>query len=330
MSAERDIGYELRKNENYWKQGQPYLDGINIQLILEEATRVAAFKSGRLDDLTDGMPTGRIARDQLLKEISDQVNFYQWRSVSGLGNGMLFNTAKKPYSDMKVRKAVMMGIDWRGIEKVALENDSCVGSFMPPGGGWGMSCEDVAKLKGYRTPTAEDKAEAKKLLAEAGYGSGFETTVLTGYSSNLDRISQLVQPMLAEIGIKVNLRNLERTAYYSAMTNGDFEMNSMGAIASLNDPNDHIATWIICSGGRNYGKFCDPKVEDMFKQMSRELNPEKRKQMFRELDQYLLDQVPMVNTHAGGNGANRKYVKGFIPMGGRHSQMLWETVWLDK
>ena len=337
VKGKREVSWHLEKHQDYWKkdsQGRqlPYLDGIDTYVIVEDASRAAGFESGQLDTVAYGAPAQE-ELEGILKRMGDKVVEHKYTSVGGLGNGMYFNVAKKPYSDVRVRKAIAMAINWRAVEQNVHGGRNCIGGYMPAQGLWGISCAEVAKMKGYGSATAEDKAEAKRLLAEAGYPNGFEANMLMGYGPTNDQMHQMYQPMLAEIGVKVNLRPLERTAYYNAMTTGDFEMNSMGAIASIDDPNDHLGTWVICAGGRNYGQFCDPKVEDLFKQQARELDFEKRKKIYRELELYLLDQIPLVNYWATGTAigtVSRSYFKGWLPMGGRHTQQLLDTAWLDK
>ncbi len=338
VKGKREVSWHHEKNQDYWKKDSegrqlPYLDGMDTYMLIEEASRVAAFESGQLD--TFGV-SGQLAEEQKVKIINrmgDKVAEYKAAGVGGLGNYMYFNVSRKPYDDARVRKAITLGINWRVVEKVASLGNSCVGGYMPPQGNWGISCEKVAKMKGYGAATDADKVEAKRILAEAGYPNGFEATMLLGYGASTDQLAQIYQPMLAEIGIKVNFRPLERTAYYSAMTTADFEMNPMGAIAAIDDPNDHLGTWVICAGGRNYGKYCDPKTEDLFKQQAREMDQEKRKKLFRDLEIYLLEQSPLVNSWATGTAygfLSRSYVKGWLPMGGWHTQQLWDTAWLDK
>ncbi len=337
IKGKREVSWHLDKNNDYWKKDAggrqlPYLEGIDNYVMIEEAAAGAAFESGQLDTTVDAQLSDERLQE-ILHRMGDKVAEYKQASVGGLGGVLYFNVNRKPYDDLRVRKAIMMSIDWRGIEKVVYQGRSCIGGYMPPQGEWGISCGEVAKMKGYGSATDADKAEAKKLLAEAGYPNGFEANMLMGYGPTNDQLHQMYQPMLAEIGIKVNLRPLERTAYYNAMTTGDFEMNSMGAIASIDDPNDHIVTWVICAGGRNYGQFCDPKVEEMFKAQAREMDFEKRKKLYRDLELYLLEQSPLVNSWNTGLGIgilNRTYLKGWLPMGGRHTQQLWDTAWIDK
>ena len=102
------------------------------------------------------------------------------------------------------------------------------------------------------------------------------------------------------------------------------------AQAAADDPNDHISQWIICAGGRNYGKYCDQKVEDLFKRQAGELDFEKRKKIYKEMEEYLLDQAPLMNYWSKSYAMSRAYLRGWLPMGGNHTNMLYETAWLDK
>ncbi|GEM_PF-376896 len=339
VKGERAVSWHLVKNENYWKkdaQGRPlpYLDGMDIFIMKEESSRVAAFRAGQLESLADAMP-GVPGMKAMMKEMGDRIVTFRYYSPSGQPGGLQFNTTKKPFDDVRVRKAIVMGIDWPLVLEKALEYDNvgteaCISSPMLSFGEWGIPCEKMMQRTEYKNKTDKELAEAKKILADAGYPNGIDVSILSGYGVTYDNAVQMWQPMLERIGVRVKIKPLERTAYYTAMTTGDFDFNPMGLLASLDDPNDHFSIMWTCGAGRNYGKFCDQKVDQLYYAQAKEMDDAKRKNMVMELQEYTLNQFAMVSTTGPGYASNMAYLKGWLPMGGRHTQFLWETAWLDK
>lgn len=326
--ADRNIGYKYVKNQDYWDRPKPYLEGMEYTVVLEETGRVAAFRSGQTDVLINASvsaPQQKVAE----RELGDKI---QITNRPGIGFfSLVFNTTKKPFNDVRVRKAVTLAIDHPAVNKIAFDGTGCAGGPLAPGGSWGFSCEEMAKRPGYRTPTPEDIAEAKKLLSDAGYPNGFSTIIQNGYSASVDNTNQLLIEMLKPIGINASIKSLERTAFYASMDNKEFEMTGMGNVGAIDDPNDYIATWYICGGGRNYQSFCDKEADALYDKQAGELNPAKRKEIVKQLQERIIEQMPIqiLNWTASWD-AWYKYVKGVNPQVSYMSHLKRDTTWLDK
>ena len=328
VEADRNIGYKLVKNQDYWDKPKPYLDGLEYTVVIEETGRVAAFRTGQTDvaiNASISVPQQKVIE----RELGDKIIA---RSTPGMGFfTLVFNTTKKPFNDIKVRKAVALAVDDQAISKIAFDGAGCPGGPLAPGGSWGFTCEEMAKRPGYRTPTPEDIAEAKRLLAEAGYQNGFNTQVQNGYSAQVDRANELMIEMLKPIGINATIRSLERTAFYASVDNKDFEVTGMGNVGAIDDPNDYIATWYVCNAGRNYQGFCDKTIDELFEKQAGELNPAKRKEIVNQLQERIIDQMPaQVFNWSVSWEAWYKYVKGINPQVTYMSHLKRDTTWLDK
>ena len=329
VKADRNVGYTLEKNKEYYLKDKPYLDGIEFTVVLEESSRVAAVRTNAVDCVC-GTSLSKPSYESLEKAMGDKVVYRT--GIPGISfSSIQLNNKVKPFDDPRVRKAISMIIDRPTIVKIAADGDGDMGSYMPPKGQWGIPSEEMAKRPGFHTPTSQDIEAAKKLLADAGYPNGIEIVSNNGYGTAQDRTNELLVEMLKPLGVKLNIRQLERTAYYAALDNRDFQMAPMGHAHSIDDPNDHIATYLISGGGRNYSQFSDPKVDAMYKEQARTLDPEKRKQIVRDLENYLLEQMPFLvtNWNAGGRDMWYKYVKGYNPMSS-FTAFRKENVWLDK
>ena len=160
---------ELERNPDYFVPDRPYLDGIRYTIIRERGTRLAALQAGRLDAfvplemtkaMADAAKSG--APSLVITEIGQ----------NGSDN-VLLNHKRAPFDNALVRRAVNFALDRRSYVKSVRQDGAVIGAaLMPkPMGFWGLGEPDLRNLAGYRDP-ARDKAEAKRLLAEAGYGPG--------------------------------------------------------------------------------------------------------------------------------------------------------------
>ncbi|MBI4636808.1 MAG: peptide ABC transporter substrate-binding protein [Candidatus Rokubacteria bacterium] len=160
---------EYVKNPDYFVKGRPYLDGLKYVVIAERGTRTAALQAGRLDVSFPGETTVSIA-EQLKAGVPRMVFIDTGQNVN---DNLLLNTKKPPFDNPKVRRAISMAIDRRAYVKAVHQGSAIVGASLAPKpyGVWGLLEKDLNQLPGYGKP-AEDKARAKKLLAEAGFASG--------------------------------------------------------------------------------------------------------------------------------------------------------------
>ncbi len=329
VKADRNVGYSMVKNADYYLEDRPYLDGLEYTVVVEESGRAAAVRVNAVDCIC-AVGLSDPSFDSLVKTLGNKVKYRT--DLPGLSfSSIQMNNKAKPFDDPRVRKAISMGLDRPTVVRIAADGSGSMGAFMPPNGDWGISSEDMAKRPGFHSPTPQDIQEAKKLLADAGYPNGFDIVSNNGYGDTQDRTNQLLIEMLKPMGIKLTIRQLERTSYYAALDNRDFQMAPMGHAHVLDDPNDHIATYYITEGGRNYSQFSDPKVDAMYKEQSRTMDPEKRKKIVRELQEYMLEQMPFIVVSWSDQRRDLwyPYVKGYNPTS-VYTAFRRETVWLDK
>ena len=219
------------RNDNYWR-GTPPLDGISWKVVPDADTMRMMFESGELDLFDcDYAPT------QITYFMNEPK--YQDNIVSGPRVGIYyytFNQNIEPFDDVRVRKAVQMAIDRQGILDALFDGQGEVLSgIMPPG------------LVGYNPDLPEipyDPEAAKALLAEAGYPDGFEMTI-TQESNSPDTLArnELVQAMLAEVGIKVIIDQVDEATWYAVRAEGELPMYTTSWSADYNDPDNFFYTF---------------------------------------------------------------------------------------
>ena len=207
------------RNDNYWIEGLPYLDGIKITIIKDDNTRLSAMSNGEIDLIATNSSTLAEKLDQL-----SGINMISADSAAAKGYYYIavdsYNEDKPTY-DVRVRQAIMYGVDrnssvpaitsgyYEAINQLALE-----GSY--------AYLEDDQLYSTYDY----DPEKAKELLTEAGYPNGFDTMHHSRSGGLYEAIAVTMQSYLKEIGINMDITVMGDSATVSRLTSG----NSNGEI----------------------------------------------------------------------------------------------------
>ena len=163
-----EIGQSMKgeRNPDYYHKGLPYLDGFTAIFAPKQSVIIDAIRADRASNEFRGLPPS--ARDQLVKELGDKITVQtgDWNCV----NMITANHKKKPFDDVRVRRALALAIDqWHGAPMLAkIANVRTVGGVVFPGSPLAASKEELEKIAGYWPDIEKSRAEARRLLKEAG------------------------------------------------------------------------------------------------------------------------------------------------------------------
>jgi dipeptide transport system substrate-binding protein len=241
----------------------------------------------------------------------------------GLNVGYLaYNTTKKPFDDVRVRKAINMSIDKKAIvSAVYLSTGIPATNPIPPG------------LWSYNKSVKDDAfnpTEAKKLLAAAGYPNGFTTDlwampVQRPYNPNAKRIAELMQADLAKVGVKAEIKSFEWGEYRKRMQSGEHQMGMLGWTGDNGDPDNFLNTLLGCSSaktnGSNVAKFCYQPFEDLVQKAKVVSDVKERTKLYEKAQVIFKEQAPWFTiAHAVQLKPVRKEVVDFkLSPFGRHT-----------
>ena len=332
-SHERGVVIEVRRFDEYWKVDErgnqlPYLDGVDIFITGRDSAAVqAAMRTGRLD--TGGRGRGVYVGPDMIPSYEESLgdSFWLQEIPGGIGEDLGFNTLRPPFEDVRVRRAVHLWVDrYSAIESLGqgygvpqcLMNDTA----------W---CnEDYLTWPGYNRETKEaDRAEAKRLLAEAGYPDGLKFTI-TG-PRNRSVGLEWWSGALAGSGFEVEFEFLEVAASDDRRARSEYTA-SYGGGGTI-DPESGLRGLSTKDVSPQAGPVHnDRKVAEFFKRMGAESEFEARREIFREFERYMLvEQVYLVRSFVGVDFIiYRDYVKGqphHVLNGDFNS---WAPVWLDQ
>src|SRR5437764_4049036 len=223
-------GYETgqsvkgERNPDYYREGQPYLDGFVAIYADKQATRIDAIRADRAAMEFRGLPPS--ARDQLKKDVGDQLTVQEsdWNCV----NLITPNHKKKPFDDVRVRRALALALDqWKGAPALAkIANVHTVGGIVFPGSPLAATKEELQQLPGYWPDIDKSRAEAKRLLKEAG-AEGLKFELLTrGVDQPYKTVGIWLVDELSKIGLHFTQRVVPTGPYIEAQRTGNFEVYS--------------------------------------------------------------------------------------------------------
>jgi peptide/nickel transport system substrate-binding protein len=304
----------LERNPDYYEAGKPYVDGIEMTIASDDTSRTAAVKTGTVDFIEyaplKDIPS--LKGDTSLTLAGDQNTNIRFVGL---------NVTRKPFSDLKVRQAIAMAVDRDAVLGPAVFGfGTPTLELFPPGYWAGLGTK----------PAPADVAKAKQLLADAGYPNGFSTTILSwSQYSFLSNAAVVFQDQLQQIGISADVNLEENAAFIKDYLDNNFDLTVSGTSAYV-DPNDIYLRNFGTGQPSNAVRYSNPKADELIAAGVATTDQAKRKQIYQQLQQLLLDDVPWINLYIANQfEAMKTYVKGYthIPTG---SNYTLKDVWLDK
>jgi peptide/nickel transport system substrate-binding protein len=329
-SYTRGSTFEGERNLDYFVKDRPYLDGYKFYISPETSVRAAAIRSGRAYVEFRHLPTPEV--EAIKKQLGDKITV-QETPMTGQW-GVAINNTVKPFTDVRVRKALTLGIDRYTMGKVlySLTGLKNVGALIRPDSEWGMPAAELEKLPGFGRDAEKNRAEAKRLLAEAGYPNGFKV-VLKNRNVKLpyqDFAVFLIQEW-RKIGIEVENRPLETAAWFNDGQNtGNFELIVAPTVEFMDDPDQFLGRYATGST-QNWGRFSDPQIDDLFSRQARALDPVERKKLINQIEKRVLEQAySMPGLWWTRNLVHWTKMKNYVAPPNHYTNQKLQDVWLSE
>src|SRR3989475_2183012 len=286
-SYTRGSTFEGERNPDYFVKDRPYLNGYKFYISPETAVRAAAIRSGRAYIEFRDLPNAEV--EAIRKQLGDKVVVQTTPMVGQFG--IAINNTVKPFTDVRVRKALTLGFDRYTAGKVlyGITGLRDVGALTRPGTEWAMSSAELEKFPGFGRDADKSRAEARRLLAEAGYPNGFKV-VLKNRNVKLPYQDFAVYAIQEwrKIGVEAEHRPLETAAWYAdGRDQGNFEVMVFPTGHFVDDPDALLAPFITGSS-QNWARFSNPGIDDLYARQARTLDPVERRKLVIELQKIVL------------------------------------------
>jgi peptide/nickel transport system substrate-binding protein len=333
------ISIEYVRNPTYFKKGLPYFDGMLFSIVRDYNRRLAAMQVGQAQT-TEGPTIGSYGNEdpmRLQAETRGKVRaIYIPEAVQTY---LVLHMNKPPFNDPRVRRAAFLAIDRQELVKIVrcVEPYGCfgsVGTFLPNKGGQVVeSPEDLAQTPGWRQPKDQDIADAKTLMAAAGYANGVKATLnLTTVPAGI-RIGEVIAEQLRQsLGIEFTLEAVDRATSVDRTIRGTHNASLDASGVILLDPADYLNQHFLVMGGqKNPDSWSHPRLTEIIEAQAREPEPAKRLSLFKEavkiLQQGESHVVPLTWGSSGGMMDYR--LQNFHVPGSEQIVKQFEHLWWD-
>jgi peptide/nickel transport system substrate-binding protein len=321
-----------QKNPDYFVKGLPYLDSFRALYIPDGAARVAALRGGRVAaDFVGATPL--MDQASLKQAMGDKVVFQasNWTCVLTIA----FNHEKKPFDDPRVRRALSLALDRREAARVLHEFSEygTVAGISQPGAPYAMPPAELEKIPGYWPDIEKSRAEARKLLKEAGVPDNFTFAFSNRSITGAQRVGVYVIDQWRKIGVNASHRVLETGPYFTALRSGDYEASVDFSCDFADEPDLQLTKYLSSDKSPiNYAKYSDPTLDDLYERQSREQNLDRRKQLVWEFERRLLGEMAHQVIILGQvrSVALWNYVKGWKVTPSHYLNQDLATVWLAR
>ncbi len=273
---------------DYFRKGKPYLDGFRAITVSGIAAPNAIGGQQALAEFR-GFSPGE--RDRIVGLLKDNAKVYAGPWLSHID--ISINPAKKPFDDVRVRRALSLAIDrWGGMEALGkISNMKFVGGVVLPGGEWAATDAELTSYPGYGRDVEANRAEARRLLKEAGA----ENLTLTLANRNIPPYPTLGIFLIDQwrrVGIKADHQPLETTAWVTSMAQQSFDI----LVDSYTDYSDDPTTGLVkfLSGDRwstASNKFDDSKLNEHYLAQGRTIDKAERRRLVRAFEKLTLEEA---------------------------------------
>ncbi len=306
----RDDRVVLERNDDYFREGLPYLDGVIYRPFVDGDSRILNLESGAIH-IINTVPGRNVAALQGHPDIT-------LSSIGGLGyRGFYVNTESQDLGDRERRRAVSACIDRQVIV------DTVFGDAAVPGASPFSPATWVVDLSDPVPP--RDLEFARQMLQEAGDPQGFRFTMLITPDEESIRVASIMAAMCAEVGITIDLQQVEFGTILARMGEGNYTAAQI-ELSPRNDPDLSAFPWFH-SSATNWGRLQNAELDDLLTRARAAVDQAERRELYRQVNEVLNVELPYVFLyHMAEMKAYRSEVQGY-----RHipdSMMRFEDVWL--
>jgi peptide/nickel transport system substrate-binding protein len=273
-----------KKNTNYFLPGRPYLDGFRAVFIRDTAPRVAAVRSGQA--MVEFRGFNPAARDDIVKSLGNKAVIQE--SPWACNILVAINNEKKPFSDPRVRRALTLAIDRNEASKALAQISvmKYIGGVFRPGSDFATPLAELGRLPGFSANIAGARAEAKRLLKEAGVADGFSFVLKNRNVKEPYEVSGVyLVDQWRKIGLNVTHQPLEGGPYFNDLRQGNFEAGVDFDCEFMDEPDLYLLKYLSSDKSPvNYSRYKDPTLDELYERQSRMLDLKDRLPIIRQME----------------------------------------------
>jgi peptide/nickel transport system substrate-binding protein len=317
--------------EAYFKPGQPYLDGFVAYPMGATAT-VNGLLGGQIDADLRGF-----AAPDAEKLLAAEPKRFAIEKTSGLSIYLIaFNTEVAPFNDARVRKALALAIDRNAasdvLSKMVTAHD--VGGLIWPGSPFAAKGADLAKLPGFSSEIEKSRAEAMRLLKDAGQADlKFKFLTFAPGEQPYQSLAVFLIDQWRQIGVQVEAAHNVNPAFFAKVAAGDFQVAFDVITYAVDDPATELAKFLSrdVSPGNN-ARYIDRQIDDMYGRLKTASDESEQRRLVRAIEQRIIGDQAYYTTvlWQERNVVIPSNVKGFKPMPSQMLNLSLGNIWMTK
>ncbi len=292
------VSSEYVKNQDYFKDGRPYFDGIKVFIIQDKGTEIAAFRTEQVVMATSAivnMDIEDIERLEADEEFMSRYDIYTLSDAATLHFQLNHNAP--PMDDAKVRKALHLALDRQEYTEFFGRGRWEIGTPMSErSNSYALPVSEILEYPGFRQLDGkkhpDDIAEAVRLLNEAGYSDDnpLQFTLLTANVIQFPEAAQVAKGNWENrLPVEITLELVDTATAVDRMLSHQFEVATFGAGQTIFDPDDHFRMVYLGDGGRNFANWSHPTIEELFFKQQSEPDDAMRREIVNEMQRLVLN-----------------------------------------
>lgn len=326
--------WKYERNPAYFRKEQPFLDEVEIHIITDPQSMVAALLSKRIF-WSDAFPHANMDRDLAKSTAQQNPKLIHSANPGLLVSHLTLQSEKPPFDDLRVRQALSQAVRREAISELGNQSGA-VGTGNYPPGLWAMPKEMQAQLIGYGPDMTKRLAHAKELLAAYEKEKGkidwskLKLQCATNIKFSCEN-SQVVQQLLKKINVNIELDPMLFSQLRANEVSGNYSLSILGAAIDFDDPIDTFAQWFVTKGGRWYQRRSIPELDKLFEAQKFIADPAARKKVIWEMDTIAMNDAAYIILHWFDlHHVRWDFVKGWtITPDIRSTNARLDYVWLD-
>lgn len=330
-TIEQNQFVRVTRNEDYWKEGRPYLDAIEYTIIPSRSTRVLAFTNGEFDltwpaDVT--LP--------LLKDVESKAPGMICETVTTTSRNVLVNREAPPFDDPDMRRAFALALDRQAFIDILTDGHGLQSGAMIPDGVWGVPRDILNTITGFgdNVDVEANREEARKIMESKGYGpdNPLKMKVSTRNIAIYRDPAVILMDHLSHIYVDAELEIIDTGAWFSKITRKDYVVGMNTTGNGVDDPDAVLFENYACGSSRNYSDYCDEDIDAMLVKQSMISDQKERQKLVWEIQRVLEEDLakPMIMYERAAT-CWKPELKGFTLMqNNSYTGFRFEDVWLDR
>lgn len=272
----------LTRNPNYWREDDegnplPYLDGLELIVIPDKASALDALRGGQVDFIYE-------PPSESLEIFETEPDLVLYTKPSATHYPIRMRTDVAPFDDVRVRQALKLGTERKGILEAAFDGFGVIGMDTPISPAYGDYYLDADEPE-------YNVEKAKKLLAEAGYADGLKLTIHSPEARPNSAIAVIWKEQMKEIGVDVDIQLVPADIYYVNWLDYDLGITDWGA---RTHPGIFLQQAYITGALWNETHWSDSELDDVAAKIAVEMDYDKRVELYHKAQEIFMERGPII------------------------------------